>query len=66
MAILDEETIKQLTLLCRIDCSEEEQKALLEDLRKIGLYRTASRNRYRTSTTLQSYLRVNGKCDAGR
>ena len=38
MSKLDEETIKQLTRLCRIDCTEEEQKALLEDLKKILAY----------------------------
>lgn len=35
MAKLDKETIKQLTRLCRIDCTEEEQEALLKDLKKI-------------------------------
>lgn len=35
MAKLDKETIKQLTALCRIDCTEEEQDALLNDLKKI-------------------------------
>ena len=35
MANLDKETIKNLTKLCRIDCSEEEQLSLLEDLKKI-------------------------------
>lgn len=35
MAKLDKETIKQLTRLCRIDCTEEEQESLLEDLKKI-------------------------------
>lgn len=38
MGALDQETIKQLTRLCRIDCSDEEQKALLEDLKKILNY----------------------------
>ena len=38
MAKLDKETIKQLTGLCRIECSEEEQTALLEDLKKILNY----------------------------
>lgn len=35
MAKLDKETIKNLTRLCRIDCTEEEQDALLNDLKKI-------------------------------
>ncbi len=35
MANLDKETIKNLTALCRIDCSEEEQLNLLDDLKKI-------------------------------
>lgn len=35
MAKLDKETIKQLTRLCRIDCTEEEQESLLKDLKKI-------------------------------
>lgn len=35
MANLDKETIKNLTELCRIDCTEEEQTALLQDLKKI-------------------------------
>jgi len=35
MAKLDAETIKQLTSLCRIDCTEEEELSLLEDLKKI-------------------------------
>lgn len=38
MATLNQEMIKKLTRLCRIDCTEEEQKTLLEDLRKILLY----------------------------
>jgi aspartyl-tRNA(Asn)/glutamyl-tRNA(Gln) amidotransferase subunit C len=35
MAKLDKEIIQQLTRLCRIDCTEEEQETLLKDLRKI-------------------------------
>lgn len=35
MANLDKETIKKLTQLCRIDCTEEEQEALLKDLKQI-------------------------------
>lgn len=35
MIKLDKQTIQQLTRLCRIDCTEEEQEALLKDLRKI-------------------------------
>lgn len=35
MAKLDKETIKNLILLCRIDCTEEEQEALLKDLQSI-------------------------------
>ncbi|WP_068468113.1 Asp-tRNA(Asn)/Glu-tRNA(Gln) amidotransferase subunit GatC [Candidatus Protochlamydia phocaeensis] len=35
MAELDKETIKKLTRLCRIDCTEEEQESLLKDLKKI-------------------------------
>lgn len=35
MAKLNKETIQQLTRLCRIDCTDEEQEALLIDLRKI-------------------------------
>jgi len=35
MATLDKETLKQLTRLCRIECTEEEQEALLKDLKKI-------------------------------
>ncbi len=35
MADLDKKTIQKLTRLCRIDCSEEEQEALLVDLKKI-------------------------------
>ncbi len=38
MAKLDKETIKQLTRLCRIDCTEEEQESLLNDLKKILEY----------------------------
>lgn len=38
MANLDKETIEQLTRLCRIDCTEEEQESLLKDLRKILTY----------------------------
>lgn len=38
MANLDKETIKKLTRLCRIDCTEEEQDALLIDLKKILEY----------------------------
>jgi aspartyl-tRNA(Asn)/glutamyl-tRNA(Gln) amidotransferase subunit C len=35
MADLNRDTIKYLTRLCRIDCTEEEQTALLNDLKKI-------------------------------
>lgn len=35
MTKLDKETIHQLTQLCRIECSEEEQASLSEDLQKI-------------------------------
>lgn len=35
MAKLDKKTIAQLTRLCRIDCTEEEQEKLLDDLKKI-------------------------------
>jgi len=38
MAKLDKETIQQLTGLCRIDCTEEEQEAILVDLGKILAY----------------------------
>lgn len=38
MANLDKETIKKLTQLCRIDCSEEEQESLLQDLEKTLSY----------------------------
>lgn len=38
MAKLDKETIKTLTRLCRIDCTEEEQNDLLKDLAKILEY----------------------------
>lgn len=35
MAELNKETIQHLTRLCRIACTEEEQEALLHDLKKI-------------------------------
>ncbi|MBA3957136.1 MAG: Asp-tRNA(Asn)/Glu-tRNA(Gln) amidotransferase subunit GatC [Parachlamydiaceae bacterium] len=35
MAKLDKQTIAKLTKLCRIDCNEAEQEALLGDLKKI-------------------------------
>jgi aspartyl-tRNA(Asn)/glutamyl-tRNA(Gln) amidotransferase subunit C len=35
MANLNKETIQQLTRLCRIDCTEEEQESLLQDLKRI-------------------------------
>jgi aspartyl-tRNA(Asn)/glutamyl-tRNA(Gln) amidotransferase subunit C len=35
MSHLDKKTIQHLTKLCRIDCSEEEQEALLRDLENI-------------------------------
>lgn len=38
MADLDRETIKYLSKLSRIDCTEEEQEGLLNDLRKILKY----------------------------
>jgi len=38
MSTLDKETIKNLTKLCRIDCSEEEQESILTDLKKILNY----------------------------
>lgn len=38
MANLNKKTIQALTRLCRIDCTEEEQDALLHDLQKILNY----------------------------
>jgi aspartyl-tRNA(Asn)/glutamyl-tRNA(Gln) amidotransferase subunit C len=38
MAKLDKKTIKTLTQLSRIDCSEDEQEALLNDLKEILHY----------------------------
>jgi aspartyl-tRNA(Asn)/glutamyl-tRNA(Gln) amidotransferase subunit C len=38
MADVDKKTIKSLTQLSRIECSEEEQEALLKDLKKILHY----------------------------
>lgn len=38
MAKLDKDTIKSLTQLSRIACSEEEQESLLNDLKKILNY----------------------------
>jgi aspartyl-tRNA(Asn)/glutamyl-tRNA(Gln) amidotransferase subunit C len=38
MANLNKETIKTLTNLSRIDCTEQEQEAILEDLQKILNY----------------------------
>lgn len=38
MAKLDKQTIQTLTQLSRIDCSEEEQEALLRDLENILVY----------------------------
>lgn len=38
MADIDKDTIKSLIKLCRIDCTEEEQVSLLEDLKKIISY----------------------------
>lgn len=35
MTDLDQESIKKLTRLCRIDCTQEEQDSLLIDLKKI-------------------------------
>lgn len=35
MSHLNEESIKKLTQLCRIDCTEDEQEALLNDLENI-------------------------------
>lgn len=38
MSHLNEESIKKLTQLCRIDCTDEEQEALLKDLESILEY----------------------------
>ena len=38
MGKLNKETIKSLTRLSRIDCTEEEQESLLKDLEKILVY----------------------------
>lgn len=38
MAQLDKETLKNLTQLSRIDCTEEEQERLLKDLKNILAY----------------------------
>jgi aspartyl-tRNA(Asn)/glutamyl-tRNA(Gln) amidotransferase subunit C len=35
---LDKNTIKKLSKLCRIDCTDEEQEMLLQDLKKILQY----------------------------
>jgi aspartyl-tRNA(Asn)/glutamyl-tRNA(Gln) amidotransferase subunit C len=37
-AVIDKETVKKLAQLCRIECTEEEQEKLLEDLQKILHY----------------------------
>lgn len=38
MEALNEETVWQLTRLCRIDCTQEERQKLLQDLKKILSY----------------------------
>lgn len=38
MQELDKDVIKKLTQLCRIDCSSEEQSAILLDLQRVLLY----------------------------
>lgn len=38
MGTLNKESIQELTRLCRIDCTEEEQESLLNDLEKILAY----------------------------
>ncbi|MGK5595045.1 MAG: Asp-tRNA(Asn)/Glu-tRNA(Gln) amidotransferase subunit GatC [Parachlamydiaceae bacterium] len=38
MANLDEQAIKALTHLCKIKCTEQEEQALLEDMKKILAY----------------------------
>ncbi|KAF3362041.1 Aspartyl/glutamyl-tRNA(Asn/Gln) amidotransferase subunit C [Chlamydiales bacterium STE3] len=38
MANLDKEAIKSLTHLCKIQCTEEEEESLLQDLQKILLH----------------------------
>lgn len=38
MEQLDKKTIKNLTGLCRIQCTEEEEEAILQDLKKILSY----------------------------
>lgn len=38
MSHLDEESIKKLTKLCRIECSADQRAALLKDLEKILAY----------------------------
>lgn len=38
MADLDKDTIKKLTELCRVDCTKEEQEAILFDLQRILQY----------------------------
>jgi len=38
MAEVDRETIKNLTRLCRIDCTEEEMESLQKDLKRILTY----------------------------
>lgn len=38
MSDLNKDTIKTLSRLCRIDCTEEEQESLLIDLKKILAY----------------------------
>lgn len=38
MSNLNKETIKQLSRLCRIHCTDEEEEALLHDLQKILNY----------------------------
>lgn len=38
MSDLNKDTIKKLTQLCRIDCSDEEQEDILKDLQRILQY----------------------------
>ncbi len=38
MAQIEKKTIKKLTQLCRIDCTEDEQESLFKDLEKILAY----------------------------
>lgn len=65
MAALDKKEILQLIKLCRIDCTDEEQEALLKDLKKVLVY-VEQLNEVDTENVLPCNQVLEGICNVMR